>query len=62
VDWSKFKQFGRQRIFRLLALLLIPIIAIASILCPRPKLCSDHLNGVDSDRLDFRANPELLRE
>jgi hypothetical protein len=31
VDWSKFKQFGRQRIFRLLALILIPIIAIAII-------------------------------
>lgn len=31
MDWSKFKQFGRQRIFRLLALLLIPIIAIAII-------------------------------
>ena len=28
-----------------------------------PRLaCSDHLNGVDSDRLDFRVNPKLLRE
>lgn len=31
MDWSKFKQFGRQRIFRLVAFLLIPIIAIAII-------------------------------
>jgi hypothetical protein len=28
-----------------------------------PRLvCSDHLNGVDSDRLDFRVNAQLLRE
>ena len=25
-------------------------------------VCADHLNGVDSDRLDFRMNPQLLRE
>ena len=31
MDWTRFKQFGRQRIFRLLALILIPIIAIAII-------------------------------
>ena len=31
MDWTRFKQFGRQRIFRLLAFLLIPIIAIAII-------------------------------
>jgi len=30
---------------------------------PAPRLvCADHLNGVDSDRLDFRVNPKLLRE
>ena len=25
-------------------------------------VCLKHLNGVDSDRLDFRVNPQLLRE